>query len=131
MFVENENLFANTTRFLVVDDFKTMRTILKKTLNDLGYRNISEAENGQEAFKILQTAANQGMQIECIISDWNMPKMTGIELLKKVRADEIYKEVPFMLVTGEDEKSQVIEAAQAGVSNYIVKPSHLKILKIN
>lgn len=115
-------MFDPNSKFLVVDDFKTMRSIVKKALQNMGYNQIEEAEDGAQAYKAITNAANMGMPFMCIVSDWNMPNMTGLELLVKVRADEKFKNLPFMLVTAENEQKQVIEAAKAGVSNYIVKP---------
>ena len=102
---------------LVVDDFATMRKIVKKCLTELGFMNIVEADDGSVALEKLQHD-----HFQLIISDWNMPRMMGIDLLKAVRADERYKTVPFIMVTAEAQKQNVIEAAKAGVSNYIVKP---------
>lgn len=104
-------------KILIVDDFATMRRILKNILKQLGFTNITEADDGTTALETLKSG-----QFDLIISDWNMPKMTGIELLKTVRADETYKEIPFLMVTAEAQKQNVIEAVQAGVSNYVVKP---------
>lgn len=115
-------MFALDTRFLVIDDFKTMRTIVKKTLQGMGYVTIDEAEDGQQAFDMLVKANTEGRPYGCVVSDWNMPRMSGLELLVKVRSDVTMKSVPFVLVTAENEQKQVIEAAKAGVSNYIVKP---------
>ena len=102
---------------LVVDDFSTMRRIIRKILKDLQFQDVLEAENGAEALKLL--ASNK---VDVIVSDWNMPTMTGLELLKKVRADERLKGLPFLLVTAESQKENIIEAIQAKVSNYVVKP---------
>ncbi|MFA5902533.1 MAG: chemotaxis response regulator CheY [Desulfobacula sp.] len=104
-------------KVLIVDDFATMRRILKNILKQLGFKNLVEADDGTSAWDILQ-----GQSIDLIISDWNMPKMTGLELLKKVRASDNYKRTPFLMVTAEAQKQNVIEAVQAGVSNYVVKP---------
>jgi len=104
-------------KVLIVDDFATMRRILKNILKQLGFKNLVEADDGTSAWDILQ-----GQSIDLIISDWNMPKMTGLELLKKVRASDTYKRTPFLMVTAEAQKQNVIEAVQAGVSNYVVKP---------
>lgn len=104
-------------RFLVVDDFNTMRRIVKNCLSQLGFRNIEEAEDGEAALNKLQNG-----NFQFVISDWNMPKMMGIDLLRAVRSDEKLKELPFLMVTAEAQKENVIEAAKAGVSNYIVKP---------
>ncbi|MEE4364999.1 MAG: chemotaxis response regulator CheY [Desulfotignum sp.] len=104
-------------KVLIVDDFATMRRILKNILKQLGFRNLVEADDGTTAWEILENQT-----IDLIISDWNMPKMTGLELLKKVRADSRYAKTPFLMVTAEAQKQNVIEAVQAGVSNYVVKP---------
>ncbi|MBA3008833.1 MAG: response regulator [Proteobacteria bacterium] len=104
-------------KVLIVDDFATMRRILKNILKQLGFKNLVEADDGTTAWEILENQA-----IDLIISDWNMPKMTGLELLKKVRADSRYARKPFLMVTAEAQKQNVIEAVQAGVSNYVVKP---------
>jgi two-component system, chemotaxis family, chemotaxis protein CheY len=104
-------------RVLVVDDFATMRRILKNILKQLDFKNLVEADDGTTAWEVLE-----GQDIDLIISDWNMPKMSGIDLLKKVRASDKYKTTPFLMVTAEAQKQNVIEAVQAGVSNYVVKP---------
>ncbi len=102
---------------IVVDDFATMRRIIKKILKDLQFQDIIEAENGAEALKLLSTS-----KVDLIVSDWNMPVMTGLEFLKRVRADERLKTLPFLMVTAEAQKENIVEAVQAKVSNYIVKP---------
>ena len=104
-------------KVLIVDDFATMRRILKNILKQLGFKNLVEADDGTTAWEVLE-----GQNIDLIISDWNMPKMTGLELLKKVRASDTHKTTPFLMVTAEAQKQNVIEAVQAGVSNYVVKP---------
>jgi two-component system chemotaxis response regulator CheY len=111
-------------KILVVDDFSTMRRIIKNILKQLGYENIEEAEDGAQAFNKLKTG-NFGF----VVSDWNMPNMDGLELLKKVRSDPDLKALPFLMVTAEAEKDKVIEAIKAGVSNYIVKPFTAEVLK--
>ena len=115
-------MFDPKTKFLVIDDLKTMRMIVKKTIAGMGYTNVIDAEDGVQGYDALMKAQESGDPVQCVVSDWNMPNMTGLELLKKVRVHEFYKAVPFVLVTAENEQSQVIEAAKAGVSNYIVKP---------
>ncbi len=104
-------------KILIVDDFATMRRIMKNILRQLGFSNLAEADDGTTALEELKKA-----NYDLVISDWNMPKMTGLELLKILRADDVYKEVPFLMVTAEAQKQNVIEAVQAGVSNYVVKP---------
>ncbi|SFM50478.1 response regulator [Thermodesulforhabdus norvegica] len=102
---------------LIVDDFATMRRIIRNILRDLEFKKILEAEDGTAAVDILKT-----QKVDLIISDWNMPKMTGLELLKWVRSNEDTKDLPFLMVTAEAQKENVIEAVKAKVSNYIVKP---------
>ncbi|MDD3553997.1 MAG: chemotaxis response regulator CheY [Deltaproteobacteria bacterium] len=104
-------------KVLIVDDFATMRRIVKNILTQLGFKNFIEADDGSTAWDILQKE-----QVDFIVSDWNMPKMTGIELLKKVRADERFQNLPFLMVTAEAQKENIVEAVKARVSNYIVKP---------
>jgi len=104
-------------KILIVDDFSTMRRIIKNLLRDLGFTNTAEADDGLTAFPMLQ----QG-NFDFLVTDWNMPGMEGIELLKKVRADEELKSLPVLLVTAEAKKEQIVQAAQAGVNGYIVKP---------
>ena len=104
-------------RVLVVDDFSTMRKIIKNILRQLGFTNIVEADDGSTAWETLNKD-----NIEFIVSDWNMPIMTGIELLRKVRGSEEYADLPFLMVTAEAQQENIIEAVQAKVSNYIVKP---------
>lgn len=111
-------------RILVVDDAQTMRRIIVNLLRQLGFTNMTEADDGTTAWERLGTE-----KIDLVISDWNMPKMTGIELLKKVRESESYKTVPFIMVTAEGKRENVIAAVQAGVSNYIVKPFNAATLK--
>lgn len=104
-------------RVLVVDDFSTMRRIIKNILRQLGFNNIVEADDGSTAWEILNKE-----KIDFVISDWNMPKMPGIELLRKVRGSEEFANTPFLMVTAEAQQENIIEAVQAKVSNYIVKP---------
>jgi two-component system chemotaxis response regulator CheY len=104
-------------RVLVVDDFSTMRKIVKNILRQLGFNNIVEADDGSTAWETLQKD-----NIDFIVSDWNMPIMSGIELLRKVRGSEEYADIPFLMVTAEAQQENIIEAVQAKVSNYIVKP---------
>ncbi|MDR4502320.1 MAG: chemotaxis response regulator CheY [Nitrospirales bacterium] len=104
-------------KVLVVDDMSTMRRIVKNVLKQIGYSDIAEAENGQDAMAKLKTGG-----FGLVVSDWNMPVMPGIELLRNVRADADLKSLPFLMVTAEAQKENIIEAVQAGVSNYVVKP---------
>lgn len=111
-------------RILVVDDAQTMRRIIVNLLRQLGFTNMTEADDGTTAWDKLNSE-----HIDLVISDWNMPKMTGIELLKKVRESEKYKITPFIMVTAEGKRENVVAAVQAGVSNYIVKPFNAATLK--
>ncbi|WNM62797.1 chemotaxis response regulator CheY [Candidatus Nitrospira neomarina] len=111
-------------KVLVVDDMSTMRRIVKNVLRQIGYSDIVEAENGQDALTKLK-AGGFGL----VVSDWNMPVMQGIELLRAVRADAELKTLPFLMVTAEAQKENLIEAVQAGVSNYVVKPFTAEVLQ--
>ena len=104
-------------KILIVDDFATMRRIMKNILKQIGFSNIIEADDGTTALEELKKTA-----VDLIISDWNMPKMTGLDLLKQVRSTDGLKDVPFLMVTAEAQKQNVIDAVQAGVTNYVVKP---------
>jgi two-component system chemotaxis response regulator CheY len=104
-------------KILVVDDMSTMRRIVKNILKQLGFNNLEEAENGQEALTKLK-AETYGF----VVSDWNMPVMMGIDMLRAIRADESLKKIPVLMVTAEAQKENLMEAVQAGVSNYVVKP---------
>ncbi|ATD68807.1 response regulator [Luteimonas chenhongjianii] len=104
-------------RILVVDDFSTMRRIVKNLLSDLGFNNTVEAEDGNSAMAVLRQDA-----VELVITDWNMPGMTGIELLREIRADARFRTLPVLMVTAEAKREQIIEAAQTGVNGYIIKP---------
>jgi len=105
------------TRFLVVDDFSTMRRIVRNLLKELGFSVVQEAEDGVDALAKLR--ANE---FDFVVSDWNMPNMTGIELLREIRADAKLKHLPVLMVTAEAKKENIIEAAKAGASGYVVKP---------
>ncbi|MCS7486064.1 MULTISPECIES: chemotaxis response regulator CheY [Marinomonas] len=111
-------------KILIVDDFSTMRRIIKNLLRDLGFTNTVEADDGTTALPILQ-----GGTIDFLVTDWNMPGMTGIELLRAVRADEKLKSIPVLMVTAEAKRDQIIAAAQAGVNGYVVKPFTAVALK--
>jgi two-component system chemotaxis response regulator CheY len=105
------------TKFLVVDDFSTMRRIIRNLLKELGFNNVEEAEDGVQALNTLR-----GANFQFVISDWNMPNMTGIDLLRSIRADAALKHIPVLMVTAEAKKENIIAAAQAGASGYVVKP---------
>lgn len=104
-------------KFLVVDDFSTMRRIVRNLLKELGFNNADEAEDGVAALQKLRNS-----KFDFVVSDWNMPNMTGLELLKAIRADADLKHLPVLMVTAEAKKENIIEAAQAGASGYVVKP---------
>ncbi len=105
------------TKFLVVDDFPTMRRIIRNLLKELGFSNVEEAEDGVAALAKLK-----GGDIQFVVSDWNMPNMTGLEMLKQMRSDDQLKHLPLLMVTAEAKKENIIAAAQAGASGYVVKP---------
>lgn len=104
-------------KILVVDDFSTMRRIVRNLLKELGFSNVYEAEDGVDALRKLRAEP-----FEFVVSDWNMPNMTGIELLREIRKDAALKHLPVLMVTAEAKKENIIEAAQAGASGYVVKP---------
>jgi two-component system chemotaxis response regulator CheY len=105
-------------KFLVVDDFSTMRRIVRNLLKELGYTNVDEAEDGVVGLQKLKGGGN----FEFVVTDWNMPNMTGIDLLRAIRADASLKHLPVLMITAEAKKENIIEAAKAGASGYIVKP---------
>lgn len=111
-------------KILVVDDFSTMRRIIKNLLKDLGFSNIQEADDGSTALPMLQ----QG-DFDFVVTDWNMPGMQGIDLLRNIRADDKLKHLPVLMVTAEAKKEQIVAAAQAGVNGYVVKPFTAATLK--
>ncbi len=111
-------------KILVVDDFSTMRRIVRNILKQLGYLNIEDAEDGDVALKKLQEGT-----FDFVITDWNMPNMTGLDLLKSIRADDVLKDTKVLLVTAEAEKENVVQAAQAGVNDYVVKPFTADVLQ--
>ncbi|WP_158770729.1 MULTISPECIES: chemotaxis response regulator CheY [unclassified Paraglaciecola] len=111
-------------KILVVDDFSTMRRIIKNLLKDLGFTNIQEADDGSTALPMLQ----QG-DFDFVVTDWNMPGMQGIDLLRAIRADENLKHTPVLMVTAEAKKEQIVAAAQAGVNGYVIKPFTAATLK--
>lgn len=111
-------------RVLIVDDYKTMLRIIRNLLKQIGFNNVEEASDGSAALDIMRND-----QIDLVISDWNMEPMTGLQLLKEVRADDNLKDTPFIMVTAESKTENVVAAKQAGVSNYIVKPFNAETLK--
>ena len=111
-------------KILIVDDYSTMRRIVKNLLHDLGFTNTSEADDGRSAWPMLQNG-----DFEFLITDWNMPGMTGIDLLKAIRSDPRLSRLPVLMVTAEAQRDQIVEAAQAGVNGYIIKPFTAATLK--
>jgi two-component system, chemotaxis family, chemotaxis protein CheY len=111
-------------KILVVDDFSTMRRIVKNQLRELGFSNITEADDGRSALQVLKSSS-----IDFVVTDWNMPDVTGLELLKAIRADADLKAIPVLMVTAEAKREQIVEAAQEGVNGYVVKPFAAETLK--
>lgn len=116
-------------KILVIDDMATMRKIIKNMLGQIGFTNITEADDGATALPMIEKATEVGEPYEFIVSDWNMPQLTGLDLLKKLRATEEYKKLPFLMITAEAEQGNVVIAVKAGVSNFIVKPFSAQVLK--
>jgi two-component system chemotaxis response regulator CheY len=111
-------------KILIVDDFSTMRRIIKNLLRDLGFNNTEEADDGNTALPMLKKGG-----FDFLITDWNMPGMTGIDLLKNVRSDPQLANLPVLMVTAEQKREQIVEAAEAGVNGYVVKPFTAQVLK--
>jgi two-component system, chemotaxis family, chemotaxis protein CheY len=111
-------------KFLVVDDYSTMRRIVKNLLHDLGYANVAEADDGKTALPLLENGS-----FDFLITDWNMPGMPGLDLLKAVRSNDKLKKLPVLMLTAEAKREQIVEAAQAGVSGYVIKPFTAVTLK--
>ena len=117
-------MFSTESKILIADDMMVMRRIVKKSLNQMGFNSVQDSKDGEEAWNRLMEES-----YDLIISDWNMPKMTGLELLKKVRGHEKYGKIPFILLTAEADEAQVAEAQKEGVDAYIKKPFSPEILK--
>jgi two-component system chemotaxis response regulator CheY len=115
-------MFPSSTRVLIVDDVESLRNLVKAYLSRMGLLRVDVAEDGEHALQLMWTAQNAGFPYEVIISDWNMPNMTGIELLKQVRQVPDWKTLSFLLLTTESEKEKIVEALHAQVSNYLIKP---------
>jgi len=113
-----------TLKYLVVDDFATMRRVVRSQLRELGIENIEEAEDGQDGLTQLQKGG-----FGFVVTDWNMPNMQGIDLLRAIRSDAQLRHLPVLMVTAENKKENILEAAQAGVNGYIVKPFTADVLK--
>lgn len=121
--------FDTKMKILIVDDMQTMRKILKSMLLKMGCNDIHEAPDGIPALQLIKEAEANGAPFQFIMSDWNMPGMTGLDLLKNLRAEERFKKLPFLMITAEGEQANVIEAVKAGVSNFVVKPFSINILQ--
>jgi two-component system chemotaxis response regulator CheY len=119
-----EAVLDKNMKILVVDDFSTMRRIVRNLLRDLGFNNIEEADDGNTALPMLRNG-----KFDFLVTDWNMPGMSGMELLQAVRADENLKHLPILMVTAEAKRDQIVAAAQAGVNGYVVKPFTAAVLK--
>ncbi len=119
-----EAILNKNMKILIVDDFSTMRRIVKNLLRDLGFNNTQEADDGLTALPMLKKG-----EFDFVVTDWNMPGMQGIDLLKNIRADGELKHLPVLMITAEAKREQIIEAAQAGVNGYIVKPFTAATLK--
>jgi two-component system chemotaxis response regulator CheY len=118
-----------SAKILVIDDMSTMRKIIKNMLVKMGHSNITEADDGAPAWDMLVGAKESGVPFDFVVSDWNMPGLNGLDLLKKIRSSEDFKKLPFLMVTAEAEQSNVVIAVKAGVSNFIVKPFSVETLK--
>lgn len=121
--------FDPKQKILVVDDMGTMRKIIKNMLTKMGCDNLTEADDGAPAWDMIQQAHEAGQPFDFIVSDWNMPQLSGLDLLKNIRADERFKTLPFLMITAEAEQANVVIAVKAGVSNFIVKPFSIVTLK--
>jgi len=119
-------MFDLKTKILVVDDMLTMRKLVQKSCKEIGFTDFTEAKDGREAWELVNSA---NPPFGLILSDWNMPNATGLDLLKRVRSDSRFKALPFLLITAEAEKTQIVEAVKAGVTNYIIKPFNTEALK--
>lgn len=122
-------MFPNETQILIVDDMSAMRMRVSNQLKAMGFVNIEQAENGQEAFDKIEKMQTENKPVQLIISDWNMPIMSGLDFLLKVRAFETYAKLSFVMVTAEGEKPQVIKALKSGVSDYLIKPVDKELLQ--
>ena len=116
-------------KILVVDDMSTMRKIIKNMLGQIGFTNITEADDGATAWPMIENAIKEGSPYEFIVSDWNMPQLSGLDLLKRVRETAGLEKLPFLMITAEAEQGNVVIAVKAGVSNFIVKPFSAAVLK--
>lgn len=118
-------MFPPTTRFLLVDDMEPLRRIVRNMLKELGYKEVEESAGALEAIQALERIQKSGRNVDIILSDWSMPGMTGLEFLQFVRATEGLKSIPFVMITAEGQREQILAAIQAGVSSYLIKPFSL------
>ena len=123
-------MFGSKTKILVVDDMFAMRVRISNQIKAMGLVNVTQAENGKIALDLIEKEFSAGTPFELVVSDWNMPEMSGLELVTKLRSNPIYAKLPFLMVTAEGEKSQVVTAIKAGVSDYVVKPVDAEALKV-
>lgn len=121
-------LHANM-KILIIDDMATMRKVIKNMLSQMGFKNILEADDGRSALPLIKSAHEANEPFEFILSDWNMPGMNGLDLLKCLRLSEEFKDLPFLMITAESEQSSVVVAVKSGVNSFIVKPFSAQILK--
>lgn len=122
-------MFAKEAKILIVDDMTSIRDLVRISLNKLGFENITEAQDGAQALDLINNQQKLGRQYDLILCDWNMPKMMGIDLLKSVRKNPDWEFLPFILITTESEKTNILEAIASGVSDYIVKPFSVTVLQ--
>ena len=121
--------FNPKQKILIVDDMSTMRKIIKNMLVKMGCDNITQADDGKPAWALLEQAHTEGAPFEFVVSDWNMPGLSGLDLLKQIRADQRFVKLPFLMVAAEAEQANVVIAVKAGVSNFVVKPFSIALLK--
>jgi two-component system chemotaxis response regulator CheY len=122
-------MFPQTTLFMVVDDMEPLRRVVRAMLKNLGYLNVLEASSGQQGLQVLEKTFLIGKPVEVILSDWQMPGMTGIEFLEVVRTTEQYAHLPFIMITAEGQREQILAAIQGGVSSYLIKPISPAVLE--
>ncbi len=122
-------MFPKESKILIVDDMTSIRDLVRISLNKIGFENITEAHDGAMALELIKNQQKLGRQYDLILCDWNMPKMMGIDLLKTVRQNPDWEFLPFILITTESEKTNILEAIANGVSDYVVKPFSVAILQ--
>jgi len=115
-------MLSQKARILIVDDFSNMRSLIRTMLGEIGYKNVTEASDGLQAYNLITEAAKNNESFSVLILDWNMPVMSGLELLKACKSQASTKDIPILMVTAESDKQSVVTAIQAGASNYVLKP---------